>query len=124
VDTNTLGIEIAPNAWRSQVFHVLEAIQSSVFFQGWLYLLASLVALSLAMRRALDPDRLIACLALSSLANVLPYAIWGPTHHFRFLLWTIAAGLLSLLTLAARLYLPPTSASTAGSQAQNSTFAG
>jgi hypothetical protein len=96
MEPNHLGIVLKPCAWRERILRAFGAIQESFVFRGWVYLLASVIALMGAIGFVSLHHRLLIALSASSLANVLPYSLVGPTCDFRFVIWTVMAGTLAL----------------------------
>jgi len=97
---NDLGFTFQRSALNEAVMPGLHAIQDSLFFRGWAYLVAvvALGAGGLLLRR-LDAAGLALC--ASALAYALPYIPTCPAGDFRYLWWTVLATLLLALTLLA-----------------------
>jgi hypothetical protein len=97
---NDLGFTFQRTPLNQAVMSGLHAIQNSLFFRGWAYLLACLLlgGGALLLRR-LDAPGL--ALSASAFAYALPYFMVCPTGDFRYLWWTVVATLLLALTLLA-----------------------
>ncbi|GIX37234.1 MAG: hypothetical protein KatS3mg127_0473 [Silanimonas sp.] len=94
---------IAPNSspWAGRLQAFWERSTATPVFEGRWYLLLALAVAGLAVWRRQGPALAIAA---SALALALPLLLVAPSAEFRFLLWTVAAALLSALLLAAGRY--------------------
>lgn len=97
---NDLGFTFQRSALNQAVMARLHAVQDSLFFRGWAYLVVvtALGALGLLLRR-LDAAGVALC--ASALAYALPYIPTCPAGDFRYLWWTVLATLLTAATLMA-----------------------
>ncbi len=100
IDPNDLGVALERSPLNIAVQRLLDALGQSLFFRGWIYLLASLamLPLGLALRRPWWPA--LAVLA-SSFAYAGPYFFAAPSADFRYLWWCVLATLLLPITLLA-----------------------
>jgi hypothetical protein len=97
---NSLGFTFQRTPLNQAVMAGLHAIQNSLFFRGWAYLLAGLaLGLGGLLTRRLDAAG--AALLGSACGYALPYVMVCPTGDFRYLWWTVLATLLLALTLMA-----------------------
>jgi len=102
---NDLGFTFQRTPLNEAVMAGLHAIQNSLFFRGWAYLVACLaLSLGALLLRRLDGVGL--ALGASAFAYALPYFMICPTGDFRYLWWTVLATLLLALTLLAERRAP------------------
>jgi hypothetical protein len=97
---NDLGLTFQRTPLNEAVMIWLHAIQNSLFFRGWAYLVACL-ALGLGALLLRRVDGMGLALGASAFAYALPYFMICPTGDFRYLWWTVLATLLLALTLIA-----------------------
>lgn len=95
------AIEPNPSPWAGRLQAFWERSTATPVFEGRWYLLLALVVAGLAAWRRQGPALAVAA---SALALALPLLLAAPSAEFRFLLWPVAAALLSALLLAAGRY--------------------
>jgi hypothetical protein len=95
---NDLGFAFQRTPLNEAVMAGLHAIQNSLFFRGWAYLVAALaLGVGGLLTRRLDAPG--AALLGSALAYALPYIPTCPAGDFRYLWWTVLATLLAATTV-------------------------
>ena len=107
---NDLGFAFQRTPLNRLVMSGLHAVQNSLFFRGWAYLVAALaLGVGGLLTRRLDAPG--AALLASAFGYALPYIAACPEGDFRYLWWTVLATLLAALTLLpAPAAAPPTPA--------------
>lgn len=95
------AIEPNPSPWAGRLQAFWERSTATPVFEGRWYLLLALAVAGLAAWRRQGPALAVAA---SALALALPLLLVAPSAEFRFLLWPVAAALLSALLLAAGRY--------------------
>ena len=98
VDRNDLGVTLVRSPLNVTVQRLLDALGQSLFFRGWIYLVASVVVILVGLARRRWRWPAVALLA-SSFAYALPYFFVAPSADFRYLWWCVLATLLLPITL-------------------------
>ncbi len=79
---------------------LLERVKDSWLFRASVYLLCSLASFAWAAWRRSRALPEIAALTTSSLLNLVSCAVFGPASDFRYLWWSVLAGVLAPFLLA------------------------
>lgn len=88
-------------------FRGFDRLAATVFYKPWVYLLACVATLALAwqrlrgMRGGRDENLLAATIALSGIANMASLFFLATAADYRYVIWTVFAGLLGGVLVAA-----------------------
>jgi hypothetical protein len=97
---NDLGFSFRRTPLNQIAMSALHAVQNTLFFRGWAYLVAAL-ALGVGGLLARRLDAIGAALLASAFGYALPYFPACPAGDFRYLWWTVLATLLMATTFLA-----------------------
>ncbi len=100
IDPNSLRLVYSPSRANHLLMPLLERVKDSWLFRPWVYLLCSLASFAWAAWRRSRALPEIAALTTSSLLNLVSYAVFGPASDFRYLWWSVLAGVLAPFLLA------------------------
>lgn len=101
IDPNPLGLQVRPSTLNRLTMRLLHRLETTVFFRGWFFLVATAMALAaVRWRRSCATEPALA-LAASSLFYALPYLLISPAFDFRLIWWSVVAGILLPVLAAA-----------------------
>lgn len=104
IDPNPLGVMRTPSKFSVFVQGRLDALNQSLLFRTWTYLLPLVACLGLTLRGALAGNKqaiLAAVFASSGLSYAMPYFVVSGSSDLRYNLWTMVCALLGLIATVA-----------------------